>query len=262
MSSAGFTSFMVSSYLLTRNHPDWIRDALRLSLGELRLFWNTLAAVTLHPATFASDWADGRRRALNPIAFLATSLAITVPISQLFSRFLLKDPLVNRLGELGQEVAPYVLVAIWGGFNHLLIRAAGSNRPLRTTLGSTVYALFGPLAIADLVVTAFMASFRIPVRTHRAAMLIPELAVTGFYLSRITTGVHQLRWGWGMLAAVVPIFGVLIILITGVMVALIVGVGVLVVRKVGVFPLLIASAVLAAILLLGLLVARDRRSAT
>jgi hypothetical protein len=56
--------------------PDWIREAWRLTLADFRAFARTAATLVAHPRRFAAAWAAGRERALNPLAFLATSAAV------------------------------------------------------------------------------------------------------------------------------------------------------------------------------------------
>src|SRR3954453_17773050 len=54
----------------------WLRDSLRATQDERALFAITAAAVTARPAQFGATWARGERRALNPLAFMATASAL------------------------------------------------------------------------------------------------------------------------------------------------------------------------------------------
>ena len=68
---------------VSSSEPNWIVDGIRHVRDELVLFGSTAAAVTLHPARFAEAWANGTRRALNPLAFLATAVGFTWPMKVL-----------------------------------------------------------------------------------------------------------------------------------------------------------------------------------
>ena len=62
--------------------PDWIRAALRQTLGELREFFRTALAFSRHPGRFADEWYRGEREALNPFGMLATAAAIVASTHQ------------------------------------------------------------------------------------------------------------------------------------------------------------------------------------
>src|SRR5437868_2595935 len=53
--------------------PDWIAKAIRNAGAEVKLVLQTAWGFAKHPGRFASLWVEGRQRALNPLAFLATS---------------------------------------------------------------------------------------------------------------------------------------------------------------------------------------------
>src|SRR4051794_22389526 len=55
--------------------PDWIGDS-RL-LQEALLYVRTLGQALRAPWTFAAEWADGKRLAMNPLTFFATSLGLS-----------------------------------------------------------------------------------------------------------------------------------------------------------------------------------------
>lgn len=138
--------------------PDWMRQALHATLGELRFFFVTLAGFTLHPARFAAEWGSGQRRALNPLAFFATSLALTAPSSYMFHAFL--TGMSEGSGAhirwqissgIVHDLIPYASAILWAVVSHAVFRVLGSTKPLGATLGVCFYTVGGPFSLFELV---------------------------------------------------------------------------------------------------------------
>jgi hypothetical protein len=136
--------------------PDWVRDALRQFLEEVRLFVRTAVDFTLHPSAFAEAWVVGRQRALNPIGFLATAFAVLAPFDALLVH------LVHKTGdEAGQPsllraalgaILPFGYYLLLGMLQHATLRAFGSKRRLRDSCAMALYAGGGPASAARIVV--------------------------------------------------------------------------------------------------------------
>ena len=160
--------------------PSWIRDAVANGLGELRLFFATAKAFTFHPVRFAGAFIEGRQRAMNPLAFLATSAGLLGGL-RLLLRAATASPDANLSlpGQLFEAVAPYLHYAALGCIAHLVFRATGSGRPLRDSLAMALFAGGGPAAFADLFTLLTGAAFDL---AHPALAGQPQVAPQGLWL--------------------------------------------------------------------------------
>jgi hypothetical protein len=104
------------------------------------------------PRQFAAEWSTGRRAALNPLGFLATSLAIIGVIDQVVGAIAHKP---NNDGPLWAQflgfVAPYAYYALVGTMAHALLHLWGSRRPLRGSIAIGLYVGGGPLLATEIV---------------------------------------------------------------------------------------------------------------
>jgi hypothetical protein len=172
--------------------PDWIADSVRSALGELLLFFRTAAAFTLRPGRFAKEWVGGRRRALNPLAFLATSAALLGGLRALFhGAFPASDDGGGLTGQIADAVAPYLHYAALGVIAHFVFVLCGSRGVrLRESLAVALYAGGGPAALADIAVAAVSAAY-LAVRGEATTALLPSSP-----------------WGMAMAATAVIVFSV------------------------------------------------------
>jgi hypothetical protein len=130
----------------------WLADAWRVIREDLIRYAQTALAMSLRPARFAADWGQGQRRALNPVAFLGTALAVSSPIFLAFGHFTGQDErgsLWNAF--LADQVAPYIQYAALGLLAHALLRLLGGRQPLLATLAIVLFAAGGPAMIVDLI---------------------------------------------------------------------------------------------------------------
>src|SRR3954470_20123299 len=58
----------------------WLRDAMVAFCDETLLYLRTCAGFAFRPRRFLAEWSAGTRRAQNPLAFMATTLAITTAL--------------------------------------------------------------------------------------------------------------------------------------------------------------------------------------
>src|SRR5207248_2995049 len=95
------------------------------------------------PQRFSADWYSGRQRALNPLGFVATALAVSG-----FVGLVIPDPTRNvqqtLLTELAQASLPYVYYASVGIVSHPLLRLFGSQRALSASIGVALFTGGGP----------------------------------------------------------------------------------------------------------------------
>src|SRR5579863_1708598 len=120
--------------------PDWVRDAARQFVHEVGEFLRAAVAVTVHPARFAEAWVSGRRRALNPLGFLATAFAIIGPTTALLKHDEQSSPWLEALGAL----LPFAYYLVFGALQHGVLRVFGSRRRLRESCAMALYAAGGP----------------------------------------------------------------------------------------------------------------------
>jgi hypothetical protein len=128
--------------------PRWLGEAVRQSVDELRAFFLTAYEATVRPARLASTWSIGERRALNPVAFLATSLAITGTAQHFLALARGKSDGASTLtDELIENAFPYAVFLTAGLLCHYIVARHGRKPPLRGTLGIALYAGGGPAAL-------------------------------------------------------------------------------------------------------------------
>src|SRR5207237_817565 len=115
--------------------PDWIAEAWRVFVGDLLAFLRTSAALLRHPRRFSSRWATGQARALNPLAFMATSAALFGAAQALF----VSDGGDSLVAAALALVAPYAHFAWLGLIAHGALRLLGSRQQLRASLAAALY---------------------------------------------------------------------------------------------------------------------------
>jgi hypothetical protein len=181
--------------------PPWLRDAARAVGRELAAFAATLWAIVSSPARFADDWAAGRRRALNPLAFMLNALAVIGPWRALWARLVDPNPPTTPLWfEAAKPILPVVMNVTVTALFHLLLRPLGARRPLRSSLAMALYVSGGPLAILNFLVAPLVLYGYL----HRdnpaiaAPMALANLALLVFffvYLVVMQASLHRVaRW--------------------------------------------------------------------
>jgi hypothetical protein len=133
--------------------PDWVRDGIRQLVDEVRMFLRTAIGFTLRPWQFAAEWSLGRRRALNPLGFLATAFAVAGSAAALFSHLLhLEDGTRSLMNDFLGALTPFAYYLALGALSHLVLSAFGSRRRLRDSCALALYAGGGPALAAQLLV--------------------------------------------------------------------------------------------------------------
>jgi hypothetical protein len=123
------------------NGPNWIREAWTLFWEEVRSFVRTGVGFLRRPGRFSADWVAGRQRALNPLGFVATSLAVSGLIRAVFPHRGGGDSLAT---EIALATLPYVYYALLGVLAHPFLRLGGSRRGISATLAISLFAGGGP----------------------------------------------------------------------------------------------------------------------
>lgn len=129
---------------------DWIGEAWRSGVAELRHFWSTTLAFSLHPVDFARRWRSGDDRALNPIGFLGTSAIFVGAIRQVAFRILGGNAPDSLVAAIASALGPYAHYAVLAIICHLVMRIGARQRAgVLDSVAFSLYAGGGPAALAE-----------------------------------------------------------------------------------------------------------------
>ncbi len=197
--------------------PDWIRESWRAFVADAAAYVRTSIAIVRRPRNFAAAWAAGRERALNPLAFLATSAAL-LGAAQVLVGY---EGGGNLLSAVLGLVAPYAHFAWLGVLAHAALRALGSRQPLRASLAASLYVGGAPALVftvafyvlSGVLVTAThtqmfdTASAALPRAAHIAVAISVYVgfAVVMTYLGAALVGAHDVPPWKGLVAIVVAL---------------------------------------------------------
>lgn len=125
---------------LAREGPAWIRETMALGREEAQRFVATAVGFMRRPSRFSADWFAGGQRALNPLGFVASALAVSGTVSILMSGSDSDGFLTN----ISAAIMPYLYYAAVGILCHPLLRLAGSKRRLSASIAVALFAGGGP----------------------------------------------------------------------------------------------------------------------
>lgn len=143
----------------------WLREAVVAFWAEAVLYARTAAGFARRPRRFLDEWVAGRRRAQNPLGFMATTLALTASL-QLLRRSLpgatdsspaSASPLWNGLLE---SVGPYAHYLVLGLVSHAVLRLLRTRGQLLGSVAATLYS--GGIALLVITVLFFAAALTFP----------------------------------------------------------------------------------------------------
>jgi hypothetical protein len=133
--------------------PDWIRGAIERAREEAWKYVATGVAFALRPGRFASTWIEGRERALNPFAILATGAGVLSVARALLDLVVGRPAGAQGLLEAVRDgVAPFAHYAVLGALCHLVLRAGRSQRRLSDSIAMSLFAGGGPGVASALIV--------------------------------------------------------------------------------------------------------------
>jgi hypothetical protein len=131
--------------------PRWMEGGLRQTRDELVLFVRTAWAITVRPTAFGRGWTRGTQPALNPLAFFATSLAVSGVLQHLIYRWLRVDESESSLlREILSNVFPYAWYLLFALIVQLSLRMKKLRLPFAATLGVVLFAAGGPATLVRL----------------------------------------------------------------------------------------------------------------
>lgn len=177
--------------------PDWVSTTSRAIRREIRSYFHTAWAFGWRPRETARAWADGRFKALNPLAYLLNSLAIIGPWRALWQR-ILKLPDLPLAQDIVLAAGPFIGVLAVGSFHHLLFRLLGSKRRIQSGWAIAIYSTGGFPTLLSLVST--------PIAIRAAYLTTPALLRANWHLLALSqvVGIVVLLW---QNAAVAGLYG-------------------------------------------------------
>jgi hypothetical protein len=183
-----------------RSDPQWPREAFAALAHEIVGWLRALLAVTRAPRRFAADWADGRIRPLNPLAFALNGLAVSGPVTAFVVWLVgMGTDELPIWGHIAKWLFPWVYNLLLVLPMHAGLRLLGSRRPLRTTIGAFFYC-GGPMIILRLLLLPVQLlqmmpsherDWRVTIAASLAGLL--QLALFGVYLVATQAGAHKLK---------------------------------------------------------------------
>jgi len=163
------------------------------------------------PQQFASEWAAGKRKALNPLRFLAVGAAIAL-LGEHGARLVSGLPTEHGWqGWLNGSLGQILHVTVLGALMHVVLRRVSKTpAPFATSLGAVLFAVGGPGVLCTFpgwaaTILLHLRGAAVPqITTHTGLTLpVPVLAASVFGLAWMlatTAAVHGVR-GWRSLVA-------------------------------------------------------------
>lgn len=132
--------------------PDWLREAVAAVRDESVRFLVTALQCTRHPRRFAAAWFAGETRALNPIGYVSTALAISAAVRSVTVALLPVSDDGGFWSNVGAATLPYAYYALLGVLCHAVLRQRATVRPLLASLAIALYIGGGPGLLMSLAV--------------------------------------------------------------------------------------------------------------
>jgi hypothetical protein len=124
--------------------PDWWREAAVAVRDEAVRFLATVLQCCRHPRRFAATWFAGETRALNPIGYVSTALAISAAARSVTTALIQLRDDSGLWSSLAVATLPYAYYALLGVLCHIVLRLGGTTRPLSASLAIALYVGGGP----------------------------------------------------------------------------------------------------------------------
>jgi hypothetical protein len=207
--------------------PDWIRDSVKLTWDELRLYLRTLVLISLQPRRFGQSWmenAASTTQVMNPLGFMAMTIVIHGLTQQLIVRLMYGlefDDETALWVTLLRQIGPYAYYAVLGGLIHGIMCFGGPTRRLRSSVAQALYVGAGPASLATLVSLIYFFTLRLAVGAKFGEEVLPLvhpafkigglLLLLGTFLAFVIPltkalgGVHQRR-GFRLIGSVLLAF--------------------------------------------------------
>lgn len=135
----------------TRGAPAWLRDGFGAMWHEVRSYLDTTWALVRRPSKFATEWFEGTRTAMNPLAMLATGATLVAATRQLGATVLDLPHPDSLITAIASALGPYAHYVLLGLLFHLTMVPFARDRSIRVTdtVALSLYAGAGPAAVAE-----------------------------------------------------------------------------------------------------------------
>ena len=135
----------------TRGAPAWLRDGFGATWHEVRSYLETTWALVRRPSKFATEWFEGTRTAMNPLAMLATGATLVAATRQLGATVLDLPHPDSLITAIASALGPYAHYVLLGLLFHLTMVPCARDRSIRVTdtVALSLYAGAGPAAVAE-----------------------------------------------------------------------------------------------------------------
>jgi hypothetical protein len=141
---------------IAREVPDWVTEARSKYVLRIRDWLIQSWEVTRSPHRFMSEWAQGKREALNPLRFAAVGGALSYLLRWAASRILGEPKPLEGLARWNTSSwGRFALVIVVAAVFHPLL-ALRSKAPFRATLAAVAFALAGPAVFLSFAVYAVL----------------------------------------------------------------------------------------------------------
>jgi hypothetical protein len=190
---------------------DWMANAGQQTVKTVRRWAVQAWLLAQTPQQFASEWASGKRQALNPLRFLAVGGAVAI-LGEQAARLASGLPTERGWqGWLNGSLGQILHVAVLGALMHLVLRRVSKTpAPFATSFGAVLFAVGGPGVLCSFpgwaaTILLHLRGAAVPqISTHTGLTLpVPVLAASVFGLAWMlatTAAVHGVRW-WRSLVA-------------------------------------------------------------
>jgi hypothetical protein len=129
-----------------------LREAVAVVRDESVRFLVTALQCTRHPRRFAAAWFAGETRALNPVGYVSTALAISTAVRSVTLALLSVSDDGGFWSNVGAATLPYAYYALLGVMCHVVLRQRKTARPLRASMAIALYIGGGPGLLLSLAV--------------------------------------------------------------------------------------------------------------
>jgi hypothetical protein len=183
--------------------PNWPTQGWQTITSDISGYISLIWHATISPRRFYSEWADGKRDVLNPLAATLNAIAVLGVAAMARRAVFPSDAQAEPWWfDFIRPVALVCYLCVWGILCHGLLWLLGARRPLRTTVGATLYCFSGPLTLARLVFTPLFAFAIAQVvargTPHSTVVLVgvPLVALGSVVLGGVAVVSAQQQRGW------------------------------------------------------------------
>ena len=190
--------------------PPWIREALDAPLVQkTRVMLAAMWFVCTKPRAFGRAWVTGEAQLPNPLFTMAAAVSVLGVAESAATQLAGQATRRSFFETLGEAAGPYFTYLVMALVAHATLRALGSQRTLRTTVGIALYTGAGPgaiLALAMVTCGVVQHARGKPIDTTWVAVVISVLY--GYFVyawQRALVGAHSVSIGRGAIAVNVAI---------------------------------------------------------